>query len=69
MKVGAVHVRDIATGGDPLHAYLRAMLPLTGGPQALHTRIHHDDGCPCLRGLPMPACTCEIVRLVTKRLG
>lgn len=71
MRVGTTGVLDVATGGDPLRALLAAARALTGGETQLVTLgIGHDDGCPCVEAcLPMPACTCEVVRLEARRIA
>ncbi len=58
------HVIEVATLGDParvLSAALDRLRLEAGGVYQL--TVAHDDGCPCLSGRPLPACTCEIIRL------
>lgn len=63
-----VHRLEVATGGRPVDAYLRAVaaLPLRRG-EAWLTDVHHDDGCPATPDGPMAACTCEIVEIRARR--
>jgi hypothetical protein len=61
---------DIACGGDPLAALLRTAPVWNTSPgQIVRLTVHHDDGCPCLQGWPMPNCTCEVVGLRASRVG
>lgn len=69
MRVGETRNLQVATGVDPRHALVAAVDSVTHGePYGLYLQAKHDDGCPCLDGRPMHACTCEIVGLVIRRV-
>jgi hypothetical protein len=36
-------------------------------PGAYILNVGHDDGCPCLAGKPLPACTCQQVTYKLER--
>jgi hypothetical protein len=60
---------EIATGGHPQQAAAEALtrLRLDGG--VYRMGIAHDDNRPCLtHGRPLHGCTCEIIRIVRRRL-
>ncbi len=70
MKVGASVVSEVATGGDPEAAVAQIAQDWTAGERyVLDVAVRHDDGCPCLRGRPVRACTCEILRLEGTRVA
>lgn len=58
MKALAVAVRP-----DPETAVTRAVLANVPAGSLCRVAVQHDDGCPCLHGRPISACTCEIVHL------
>jgi hypothetical protein len=61
---------EIATGGDPAGALVKAIAettPTDGG--VYRVGVQHDEGCPCVtRQQPISSCTCEIISLKRKRL-
>jgi hypothetical protein len=61
---------EVATGGRPLEAYLRAVgsLPLRRG-ELWVTDMQHDDGCPGWERESIPLCTCEVVWLTVRRVA
>lgn len=61
---------EIATGGKPVTALLRALerMPVRRG-QVWTTEVHHDDDCPAIATGPMAVCRCEIVELVARRVA
>jgi hypothetical protein len=70
VRLAATTCVNVATGGRPAEALAAAALQLTRGrPYVLRVGVHHDDGCPCLDGQSMRACTCEIVQLEAKRVA
>jgi hypothetical protein len=60
--------REIACGGDPQRALVRALAtsPVRRG-EVWSFGITHDTGCPALDGAGMPSCTCELVGLEARR--
>lgn len=63
---------EVATGGDPIGAYIAAVELLHDGSpfHCEHVRkrgplicvnVRHDDGCPCLRHPGLASCTCELI--------
>jgi len=64
-----VETIEVRTCGRPVEAVASAFRSREldrGG--VYHVSVAHDDGCPCLtRNLPLPACSCEIVRLHLRR--
>jgi hypothetical protein len=38
-------------------------------PGAYLLNVGHDEGCPCLSGKPLPACTCKQVIYALERIG
>jgi hypothetical protein len=69
VKVGDVAALEVATGGDPIAALTRAAAIWSRKPQVISLAVRHDDGCPCLYGRSMFACTCEIVELEARRVA
>jgi hypothetical protein len=71
LKIGERREVEIPTGGSPLMALLQARhdLGVGTGAQVVRLTVHHDPGCPCLRGQPMPACTCELIGLKATRVA
>ncbi len=61
---------EVATGGNPVSAFVRAMqtMPFVRG-QVWTTDVHHDDGCPALGTGPMHVCTCEVVEIAARRVS
>jgi len=66
----AVYRLEVATGGRPVTALLRAFerMPVRRG-QVWTTEVHHDDDCPAIATGPMAVCRCEIVELVARRVA
>ena len=66
----AVYSLEVATGGRPVTALLRALerMPVRRG-QVWTTEVHHDDGCPALGTGPMHVCTCEVVEIAARRVA
>lgn len=66
----AVYRVEVATGGKPVTALVRAMqqMPFARG-QVWTTEVHHDDGCPALGTGPMHVCTCEVVEIAARRVA
>jgi hypothetical protein len=64
---GAVWRREVACGGDPQRALVRALgsSPVRRG-EIWSFVIHHDDGCPAFEH-GMNACSCEIVGLEARQ--
>lgn len=65
--------RALATGGRPRDRLAAALLAqLAAGAinpgQLGIVQVFHDEGCPCINGQPMSACTCEIVEVGNPRL-
>jgi hypothetical protein len=59
---------EVATGGNPTRAFLRAAMLIPWRPgEVWLTDVHHDDGCPATPDGPMAACSCEIVELRARR--
>lgn len=59
---------EVATGGNPVDALIRASAALPFRPAGVWSiAVHHDTGCPATPFGPMAACTCEIVELVARR--
>jgi hypothetical protein len=60
---------DVATGGDPTGALVRAIEEFRAIRRGHIWRldISHDDGCAALAGRGMGACSCEVVRLEGRR--
>ena len=69
MKASERQWLEIPTGGNPLMALIRGHDLDIGRGQVVHVSIAHDAGCPCLRGRPMPFCTCELVRLQARKVA
>ncbi len=61
---------EVATGGKPVTALLRALerMPVGRG-QVWATDVHHDDECPALGTGPMHVCTCEVVDIAARRVA
>jgi hypothetical protein len=57
---------EVATGGDPIAALVRASRQMPRRPGVWHVDVRHDAGCPAsLDG--MSACTCEVVEVEARR--
>lgn len=57
-------VMEIATGGRPVEAFVAVAKRMGIKPGDVWLlNVGHDDGCPCMTGSPMLACTCEIVEV------
>jgi hypothetical protein len=62
--------RAFATGGRPSERLAEALLAPGGiKPRSVNmVQVFHDDGCPCLDGQGMGACTCEVVEITSREL-
>lgn len=66
----AVWRREVACGGDPALAIVRALSDLPVGVEEFwRIGVGHDDGCPAVDTGPMTACTCEVLRLEARRMA
>jgi hypothetical protein len=68
VKLGDVETVEVPTGGRPDEALASAAARWVQPGASYKFTVAHDDGCPCVTGRSLPACTCEIVRLTGRRL-
>jgi hypothetical protein len=52
---------ELATAGQNVERLSAALTALVPPGSLVDVHVHHDDGCACLEGGSMLACTCEIV--------
>jgi hypothetical protein len=69
VNIGEIHKVDIATGGDPVAAVAHAEQSWASGGHVVKLAVRHDDGCPCLDGRGLHACTCEVIGLEARRVA
>jgi hypothetical protein len=70
-EVGQLWYVDVACGGDPARAVLRAVSEIlerqSNRGEVWRLGSGHDDGCPAMEGEGMESCSCEIVQLEARR--
>jgi hypothetical protein len=70
VKIEAAGERiEVATGGDPVRAFMEAIDRRRVRAGVYRMSVAHDDGCPCVTHRePLTGCTCEILWITRERL-
>jgi hypothetical protein len=68
LKVGGTETVEVPTGGHPDEALATVASRWVEPGASYRFTVAHDDDCPCVTGVPLTYCECEVIRILARRV-